>query len=166
MLLCSLSFTFFIWMCVIFLPHFFFFLHLYVWLLLRRFSRVRLCDPRDSSPPGSLVPWILQARALEWVAISFSNAWKWKAKVKSLSRAQLLVTPWTAAHQPSPSRGFSRQEYWSGGVPLPSPICVVRMLWIKYAVFVISISSIILVFSPFCLDFWSSDCLVFCFSCN
>ena len=78
------------------------------------------CDPIDSSPPGSPVPGILQARTLEWVAISFSNAWKWKVKVKSLSRVQLLVTPWTAAHQASPSMGFSRQKYWSG-VPLPSP---------------------------------------------
>ena len=79
-----------------------------------------LCDPIDSSPPGSPVPGILQARTLEWVAISFSNAWKWKVKAKSLSRAQLLVTPWTAAYQAPPSMGFSRQEYWSR-VPLPSP---------------------------------------------
>ena len=80
-----------------------------------------LCDPRDSSPPGSPIPGILQARTLEWVAISFSNAWKWKVKVKSLSRVWLLATPWTAAYQAPPSMGFSRQEYWSG-VPLPSPI--------------------------------------------
>ena len=79
-----------------------------------------LCDPIDGSPPGSTVPGILQARTLEWVAISFSNAWKWKVKVKSLSRVQLSATPWTAAHQAPPSMGFSRQEYWSG-VPLPSP---------------------------------------------
>ena len=79
-----------------------------------------LCDPIDSSPPGSAIPGILQARTLEWVAISFSNAWKWKVKVKSLSRVRLLATPWTAAHQAPPSMGFSRQEYWSG-VPLPSP---------------------------------------------
>ena len=78
-----------------------------------------LCDPRDGSPPGSPVPGILQARTLEWVAISFSNAWKWKVKVKSLSRVWLLATPWTAAYQAPPSMGFSRQEYWSG-VPLPS----------------------------------------------
>ena len=78
-----------------------------------------LCDPRDGSPPGSPVPEILQARTLEWVAISFSNAWKWKVKVKLLSRVWLLVTPWTAAYQAPPSMGFSRQEYWSG-VPLPS----------------------------------------------
>ena len=79
-----------------------------------------LCDPIDGSPPGSPAPGILQARTLEWVAISFSNAWKWKVKVKSLSRVWLLATPWTAAHQTPPSMGFSRQEYWSG-VPLSSP---------------------------------------------
>ena len=79
-----------------------------------------LCDPIDSSPPGSPVPGILQARTLEWVAISFSNVWKWKVKVKSLSRVRLFVTPWPAAYQAPPSIGFSRQEYWSG-VPLPSP---------------------------------------------
>ena len=78
-----------------------------------------LCDPRDGCPPGFHIPGILQAR-LEWVAISFSNAWKWKVKVKSLSRVRLLVTPWTAAHQAPPPMGFSRQEYWSG-LPLPSP---------------------------------------------
>ena len=80
-----------------------------------------LCDPIDGSPPGSPVPGIFQARTLEWVAISFSNAWKWKVKVKWLSRVRLLVTPWTAAYQAPPSMGFSRQEYWSG-VPLPSPL--------------------------------------------
>ena len=73
-----------------------------------------LCDPRDGSPPDSPIPGILQARTLEWVAISFSNACKWKVKVKSLSRVRLLATPWTAAHQAPPSMGFSRQEYWSG----------------------------------------------------
>ena len=76
-----------------------------------------LCDPIDGSPPGSPFPGILQARTLEWSAMSFSSAWKGKAKVKSLSRVQLLATPWTAAHQAPPSMGFSRQEYWSG-VPL------------------------------------------------
>ena len=80
-----------------------------------------LCDPIDRSPLGSSVPGILQARTLEWVAISFSNAWKWKVKVKLLSRVQLLVTPWTAAHQAPLSMGFSRQEYWSR-VPSPSLI--------------------------------------------
>ena len=90
-------------------------------LLLSCFSRVlTLCDPVDSSPPGSPIPGILQARILEWVAISSSNAWKWKMKVKSLSCAGLFATPWTAAHQAPLSMGFSRQEYWSG-VPLPSP---------------------------------------------
>ena len=78
-----------------------------------------LCDPIDSSPPGSPIPGILQARTLEWVAISFSNAWKWKVKVKSHSNVWLCATPWTAAYQAPPPMGFSRQEYWSG-VPLPS----------------------------------------------
>ena len=84
-------------------------------------SCLTLCDPVDGSPPGSPVPGILQAGTLEWVAISFSKAWKWKVKVKSLSRMLPLVTPWTAACQAPPSMGFSRQEYWSG-VPLPSPL--------------------------------------------
>ena len=79
-----------------------------------------LCDPIDGSPPGSPVPGILQARTLEWVAISFSNAWKWKVKVKSLSCVRLLATAWTADYPAPPSMGFSKQEYWSG-VPLPSP---------------------------------------------
>ena len=79
-----------------------------------------LCGPMDGSPPGSPIPGILQARTLEWVAISFSNAGKRKVKVKSLSRAGLLATPWTAAYQAPPSMGVSRQEYWSG-VPSPSP---------------------------------------------
>ena len=74
-------------------------------------SCLTLCDPIDGSPPGFPVPGLLQARTLEWVAISFSNAWKWKVKVKSLSRVQLFMTPWTAAHQVPPSMGFSRQEY-------------------------------------------------------
>ena len=77
-------------------------------------SCLTLCDPIDGSPPGSPIPGILQARTLKWVAISFSNAWKWKVKVKSLSRVRLLATPWTVAHQAPPSMGFSRQEYWSG----------------------------------------------------
>ena len=79
-----------------------------------------LCDPVDGSPPGSAVSGILQARTLEWVAISFSSAWKWKVKVKSLSRVRLFATPWTAAYQAPPPMGFSRQEYWSG-LLLPSP---------------------------------------------
>ena len=84
-----------------------------------------LCEPRDGSPPGSPIPGILQARTLEWVAISFSGAWKWKVKVKSLSHVRLLATTWTAAYQAFPPMGFSRQEYWSG-VPLPSLIS-----WLK-----------------------------------
>ena len=88
-------------------------------------SCLTLYNPIDGSPPGS-VPGILQARILEWVAISFSNAWKWKMKVKSLSHVRLLVTPWTAAYQAPLSMRFSRQEYWSG-VPLPSPILYVTI---------------------------------------
>ena len=80
-----------------------------------------LCNPIDSSPRGPPGPGNLQERTLEWVAISFSNAWKWKVKVKSLSRVRLLATSCTAAYQAPLSMGFSRQEYWSG-VPLPSPI--------------------------------------------
>ena len=80
-----------------------------------------LCNPIDGSPPGSPVPGILQARTLEWVAISFCNSWMWKAKVKSLSRVQLLAAPWTAGYQAPPSMGLCRQESWSG-VPLPTTI--------------------------------------------
>ena len=98
-----------------------------------------LCDPIDGSPPGSAVPGILQARTLEWVAISFSNAGKWKVKVKSLSWVQLLATPWTAAYQARLSMRFPRQEYWSG-LPLPSPggmsSCTVkRACWMGDVVF-------------------------------
>ena len=70
-----------------------------------------LSDPTDGSPPGSPIPGILQARTLEWVVISFSNAWKWKVKVNSLCCVQLVATPSTAAYQAPPSIGFSRQEY-------------------------------------------------------
>ena len=82
-----------------------------------------LCDPIDGSSPGSPVPGILQARTLEWVAISFSNAWKWKVKVKSLSRVQLLATPWTSTYQAPPSMGFSRK---STGVGCH---CLLPSLW-------------------------------------
>jgi len=78
-------------------------------LLLGRVSRVQLCAiPIDGSPPGSSIPGILQARTLEWVAISFSNVWKWKVKMKSLSCVWLFATPWTAAYQAPLSMGFSR----------------------------------------------------------
>ena len=83
-------------------------------------SCLTLCDHIDGNPPGFPIPRILQARTLEWAAISFSKAWKGNVKVKSLSRVRLLATPWTAAYQAPPSMGFSRQEYWSG-LPLPSP---------------------------------------------
>ena len=86
--------------------------------LLQSFPTLR--DPIDTSPLGSSFPRILQARVLDWVAISFCNAWKWKVKVKSLSSVWLFTTPWTAAHQAPSSMGFSRQDYWSE-VPLPSP---------------------------------------------
>ena len=88
-------------------------------------SGLTLCNLIDGSPTGSSVPGILQARTLEWVAISFSNAWKWKVKVKSLSHVWLLATRWTVAYQAPLSMGFSRQEYWSG-LPLPSPTLGVR----------------------------------------
>ena len=118
-----------------------------------------LCDPLDGRPPDFHIPGILQARALEWVAISFSNAWKWKVKVKSLSHVQLFATPWTAAYQAPPSMGFSRQEYWSG-VPLPSPtlllgafifIIVLSFLWIGYLIII----NVYLFFYPLTFNlFW------------
>ena len=86
-----------------------------------------LHDPRDGSPQGSPIPGILQARTLEWVAISFSNVRKWKVKVKSLRRVRLLATPWTEAYQAPPSLGFARQEYWSG-LPL---LYGMQIRWIK-----------------------------------
>ena len=78
-------------------------------------SCLTLCDPIDGSPPGSPIPGILQARTLEWVAISFSNAWKWKVKVKSLSHVRLLAAPWTAAYQAPLSMGFPQQELLEWG---------------------------------------------------
>ena len=84
-------------------------------------SCLTLCYTIDGSPPDSSVPGILQARKLEWVAISFSNAWEWKVKVKSLSCVQLLATPWPIAYRAPLSMGFSRQEYWNG-LPFPSPL--------------------------------------------
>ena len=80
--------------------------------------------PHRRQPTRLPIPGILQARTLEWIAISFSNAWKWKVKGKSLSRIRPSATPWTAAYQAPPSIGFSRQEYWSG-VPLPSLLSLV-----------------------------------------
>ena len=98
-----------------------YFMSLLLLLLLSCVSHVRLCNPIDGSPPGSPIPGILQARTLEWVSISFSNAWKWKVKVKSFSHIWLFATPWTAAYQAPLSMGCSRQEYWSR-LPLPSPL--------------------------------------------
>ena len=77
-------------------------------------SCLTLWDPIDGSPLGSPVPGILQVRTLEWVAIFFSSAGKWKVKVKMLSCVRLLATPWTAAYQAPPSMGLFRQEYWTG----------------------------------------------------
>ena len=97
-----------------------------------------LCNHIDGSPWGSPIPGILQARTLEWVAISFSNAWKWKVKVKTLSHIRLLVTPWTAAYQIPPSMGFFRQGYWSG-LSLPSPAsmwdeCNYVVVWTSFGI--------------------------------
>ena len=91
-----------------------------------------LCNPIDGSPPGSPVPGILQARTLEWVAISFSTACKWKVKVKLLIHVGLFATPWTVAYQAPPSMGFSRQEYWSG-VPSPSPFLPLGLPYVNWA---------------------------------
>ena len=90
-----------------------------------------LWDPIDGSPPGSPVPGMLQARTLEWVAISFSSAWKWKVKVKSLRRVRLFEIPWTVSYPVPPAMGFSRQEYWSG-VPSPSLVIWLSFLVIKW----------------------------------
>ena len=110
-------------------------LHLYLWAAAAAAKSLQscptLCDLIDGSPPGSAIPGILQARTLEWVAVSFSNAWKGKVKVKLLSHVWLLATPWTAAYQAPPFMGFSRQEYWSGW-PLPSLrfVSVTPVCWI------------------------------------
>ena len=127
--------------------------------MLSHFSRVRLCvTPIDSSPPGSAVPGIPQARTLEWVAISFSNAWKWKVKVKLLSHVQLPVTPWTAAHQAPLSMGFSRQEYWSG-VPFYTLMCYlfsVCVLYIVMAIFYVLLQFLkYKIHNRVKLEFWS-----------
>ena len=96
------------------------------------------CDPIDGSSPDSPFPGILQARTLEWVAISFSNAWKWKVKVKSFSRVWLLATPRTAGYQAPPPMGFSRQEYWNG-VPLPSPVVFLTLSLIDFYIFCVAL---------------------------
>ena len=131
--------------------------------LLSHFSCVRLCVTPEGSPPGSPIPGILQARTLEWVAISLSNAGKWKMKMKSLSRVQLLATPWTAAHQAPPSMGFSRQEYWSGSrlaiTFLPRSKCLL-ISWLQSASVVVleppQIKCITVHCFPICL-LWSDE---------
>ena len=112
-------------------------------------SCLTLCDPMDGSPPGSPDPGILPAKTLEWVAISFSNAWKWKVKVNLLSRVRLLATPWTLAHQAPPSMGFSRQEYWSE-VPLPSPECFMTVIYLSQQCISSMRTGAIVYFTHFC----------------
>ena len=90
--------------------------------------------PSRQQPPGSPVPGILQARTLEWVAISFSNTWKWEVKVMPLSDVWLLATPWTAAYQAPLAMGFSRQEYWSGS-PVPSLNLIHKRLYNHFYLF-------------------------------
>ena len=92
-------------------------------------SCLTLCDPTDGSPPGSPIPGILQARTLEWVAISFSNAWKWKVKVKTLSRARLLSTPWTAAHQAPRPWDFPGKSTGVGCHRLLPINCYWQVIW-------------------------------------
>ena len=83
-----------------------------------------LCDPIDGSPPSSPIPGTLQVRTLEWVAISFSSAWTWKVKVKSLSRVRLR-DPLNCSLPDSSVHGIFQARYWSG-VQLPSPHMVVK----------------------------------------
>ena len=106
-----------------------------------------LWDPIDGSPPDSPIPGILQARTLEWVAISFSNAWKWKWK---WSRSVLFVTPWTAAYQAPPSMGFSRQEYRSG-LPFPSPVYALG--WPKHDFMNFDVISVFKLLKSFCCEY-------------
>ena len=80
------------------------YLRLLLMLLLSRFSCVWLCATPETTRLRR--PWDSPGKNTGWVAISFSNAWKWKVKVKSLSRVRLLATPWTAAYQAPPS-GYS-----------------------------------------------------------
>jgi len=120
-----------------------------------------LCDPIDGSPPGSPVPGILQARTLEWVTISFSSAWKWKVKVKSLSRVWLLATPWTAAHQAPLSMGFARQEYCSGAASFGTPVIqmLVRLILSQRS---LRLSSVLFIlFTLFCSSEVISTILIF-----
>ena len=105
-------------------------------LLLSHISRVLLCATPYMAAYQAPVSGILQARILEWVAISFSSSWKWKVKVKSLSRVWFFATPWTVAYQAPPSMGFPRQEYWRG-VPLPSPTIQLHKLKYQKGAFVL-----------------------------
>ena len=89
--------------------------------------------PHGLQPTKFLRPWDSPGKNTGVGCHFFSNAWKWKVKVKSLSRVWLLATPWTAAYQAPPSMGFSRQEYWSG-VPLPSPTLLIG--WLNYGQYI------------------------------
>ena len=137
-------------------------MHIYIYLCIHAAAAAAkslqscptLCDPIDGSPPGSPVPGILQARVLEWVAISFSNAWKWKVKVKSFSCVWLLATPWTTAYQVPLSMGFSRQEYWNG-LPLLS------LLYIHIYIYVNLSSKYSFDFG--CTFIFQEDCINICF---
>ena len=116
-----------------------------------------LCDPIDGSPPGSPVPGILQSRTLEWVAFSFSNAWKWKVKGKSLSHVWLFATPWIAVYQAPPSMGFSRQEHWSGESHTTSPSKNYHCLDLNCYRFILSVFELhVESYSPLWLCDWKS----------
>ena len=122
--------------------------------------------PHRRQPTRLPVPGILQSRTLERVAISFSNAWKWKVKVKSLSRVRPLVTPWTAAYQASLSVGFSRQEYWSGE-PFPSPVYMYTYITSIYSFIDIYVSSLCIymcteIFRHTCTCIYSHICVCIC----
>ena len=115
-----------------------------------------LCDPMDGSPSGSPIPGILQARTLEWVAISFSNAWKWKVKVKLLSRVRPSATPWTAAFQAPPSMGFSRQEYWKY-IYVCVYVCVCISTYIYIVVFCMFAQLCLTLCNPMDCSLWGSS---------
>ena len=119
-------------------------------------SCLTLCDPIDGRPPGSPVPGILQARTLEWVAISFSNAWKWKVKVKSLSRVRpqwphglqlsRLLRPWDFPGKSTPIQYFRQIVYLVR-------VCPMLWLWLTYTkehIFVFLIRNSNVTMSPVC----------------
>ena len=132
----------YIYICIHMFKHVCIYTYIYIYICVYAAAATKtlqlsltMCSPIDVSPPGSPIPGILQARTLEWVAVSFSNAWKWKVKVKSFSRVQLFTKPWTAAYQAPLSMGFSRQEYWSV-LPLPSPVYMYTYMYIYMYMYV------------------------------